>query len=186
MSDKTKKRNETFWPDDLVDGAGGGLGGWTPIARVLLANWYRFDLGSEYFATIVWLLSWVRKDFKSVKFTQVAIANQQRVHRSTIYRQMRRLAELGIIKFISDDTISLAPFMEKLASFEAERRREAALKSIDESLKAVGLHENTGGRPPKPDQPSTAAFGEPAYPDICEEDSAWQYAGGQPTEPEVR
>lgn len=174
MAKPTKRKNETFWPDDLVEGERGALG-WTPIARVLMANWRHFHLGGEYFATLVWLLSWVRKDFSNVRYVQVAIANQQGVDRTTIYRQMNKLEAKGIVKFNKDGTLSLAPFMETLAVFEAERRREVRERKMDETMKAVGILEDQGGRPRKPDQPSTAQFGVPWYDDLCEEDSAWQF-----------
>jgi hypothetical protein len=184
MTNTTKRKNDTFWPDDLVLRERGALG-WTPLSRLLTANWSRFGLGTEYFATLVWLLGWVRQDFTNVRFVQVAIARQQGVWRTTVYRQMKRLAELGIIEFVAPDRISFAPLMKKLVAFEAERQRERAAKSADESLKAVGLMEDRGGRPPKPDQPSTAQFGEPAYDDLCEgNDSSWSLAAALASDPE--
>lgn len=156
------------------------------LSRLLTANWSRFGLGTEYFATLVWLLTWVRQDFTNVRFVQVAIAKQQGVHRTTVYRQMKRLVEMGVIELVAPDRISFAPLMRKLVAFEAERQRERAAKSVDENLKMVGLLENKGGRPPKPDQASMAAFGEPQYNDLVEgDDSAWPWAT-LASEPEVR
>lgn len=175
MKTPTKKNNDTFWPDELVLKERGALG-WTPLSRLLTANWSRFGLGSEYFATLVYLLTWVRQDFTNVRFVQVAIAGQQGVHRTTVYRQMKRMVELGIIELVAPDRISFAPLMRKLVAFEAERQRERAANSLDESLKAVGLLEDKGGRPPKLDQPSAAHFGAPAYGDLVEgDDSAWEW-----------
>jgi hypothetical protein len=179
----TKRKNETFWPDDLVLKERGG-GGWTPLPRLLTANWSRFGQGAEYFATLVWLLTWVRQDFTDVRFSQVAIAKQQGVHRTTVYRQMKRMGELGIIEFVAPNRVSFAPLMKKLVAFEAERQRERAAKSLDETLKAAGLLEDKGGRPPKPDQPSTAQFGEPAYNDLCEGDTSWSLAAALASAPE--
>jgi hypothetical protein len=183
MKNPTKKNNDTFWPDDLVLKERGALG-WTPLSRLLTANWSRFGLGTEYFATLVWLLTWVRQDFTNVRFVQVAIAKQQGVHRTTVYRQMKRMVELGIVEFVAPDRISFEPLMKKLIAFEAERQRERAAKSLDESLKAAGLLEDKGGRPPKPDQPSTARFGVPGYDNLCEgDDSAWSWAAMLASEP---
>lgn len=175
MTKNTRTKNETFWPDDLVFGENRAPQGWTPVVRVLTANWEQFGLGDECFATLVWLLSWVRgKNINDVRFVQAAIAKQMGRSRSTIYRRMETMVEAGVIAFVGEGHLSFQPLMEKLREFEKKRQAKAAARSAEESMKAAGLLVDVGGRPPKPDQPSNVGFGVPDYGDLAEDDSAFQ------------
>ena len=142
----TQTKNGTFWPDHLVTKESGALG-WTPLAKALTANWWRFKLGMECFPTLIWLLGWVRgSDFTKVRFIQVAIANQQGVHRNTINRHMNKMMDAGIIEFLSCNCISFAPLMEKLS---AQRAGGVCTALFAGATAVVGGHpgeEEPGGR----------------------------------------
>jgi hypothetical protein len=169
-SNNETKKNETFWPDNLVSKEQGALG-WTPLAKVLPSEWYRFKLGSECFATLVSLLTWVRgTDYKNVRYSQAAIGRQQGVHRNTINRQMKKM-EGKFFTYVDRDHISFEPLMEKLSLMEKERQFQAAERAADERLGWVGLMERRSGRPRHPDQPGPAGkFGTPSYDSLYAEE----------------
>lgn len=163
--------NKTFWPSSIVERASGGIG-WTPLPRALTANWFRFqrdfEVGPQHFLTLVSLLTWVRDDFENVRFTQVAIANQQGDHRTTVWRHIQKMHDAGIVTLIEHATskrlrISFAPLMTLLEKYEAERKAQKEVRAVEESMKSVGILRDEGGRPPAHRYPSQARWGRVLY-----------------------
>jgi hypothetical protein len=166
----TETKNDTFWPDELVSRNHGALG-WTPLAKVLVAEWHRFKLKSECFATLIWLLSWVRgTNYKNVRYSQAAIARQQGVHRHTINRHMKKM-EGKFFTYVADGRISFELLMEKLALLEHDRQYRERDAALTRRLGWVGLHERSAGRPRHPEvPPAEARFGAPNYDTLYEEE----------------